>query len=217
MDIILLPDVKRVASKYKMFIFLNAFADSEELAQAFAAIRKHNTCAVIVYGAGFIDANGFNTQAMSRLAGMEIATTEPGQLLIDWGNDRTFGSRYEVNPRFAVQDKASAALARYAGSEAVSVAEKGNILFYGAATLDADFMREYARKKGIHIFCESRDNFCAGGSIVTINARNAGTKTIRLPRKARVEDIYSGEVMATDSDTITFDMKPFETRVFLCK
>ena len=216
-DIILLPDVKRMASKYKIIIFLNAFADSKELEQAFASIKKNNTTAVIVYGAGFIDDNGFNTKAMSRLAGMEIGNASPGHLMLDWGNARTFGSEYEVNPRFAVLDSKATALAKYAESEAVSVAEKGNCLFYGAATLDADFMREYARRKGVHIYCDSQDNLCAGGSIVTINARSAGRKILRLPRRFRVEDIYSGEIMATDADVFEFDMKAFETRVFICK
>ena len=216
-DILLLSDVKRVASKYKMFIFLNAFADSKELEEAFAALRMHNAAAVITYGAGFIDANGFSAAAMSRLAGMTIANTQPGWLKLKWDDQRTFGSEYEVNPRFAVEDASAKAFGRYADNEAVAVAEKGNVLFYGAASLDTEFIREYARGKGIHIYCDTRENLCAGGSIVSINARSAGRKSIHLPRKCRVEDIYSGEVIVENAKEISLEMKAFETRVFLCK
>ena len=216
-DIILLPDVKKVASKYKVFIFLNAFADSKELEKAFAAIRKHNNNVIITYGAGFIDGNGFNTNTMSKLAGMTIANTKPGFLKLDWNEGRSFGSEYEVNPRFAVEDASAKPFGKYSDNGAVAVAEKGNVLFYGAATLDTEFMREYLRGKGVHIYCDTRENLCAGGSIVTINARSAGKKTIHLPRKCRVEDIYSGEVVAENASEITLDMKAFETRVFLCK
>ena len=83
--------------------------------------------------------------------------------------------------------------------------------------LDTEFIREYARKKGVHIYCDTRENLCAGGNIVSINARSAGRKTIHLPRKCRVEDIYSGEVVAENASEITLDMKAFETRTFLCK
>ncbi len=216
-DVILLPDVKKVASKYKMFIFLNAFADSDELEKAFAVLRKNNLPTIITYGAGFIDNNGFNTATMSKLAGMTIANTQPGWLKLDWNQGGSIGSKYEVNPRFAVEDASAKPFGKYSDNGAVAVAEKGNVLFYGAATLDTEFIREYARKKGIHIYCDTRENLCAGGNIVSINARSAGKKTIHLPRKCRVEDIYSGEVVADNANEITLDMKAFETRVFLCK
>ena len=216
-DIILLEDVKKLASKYKLVIFLNAFEDSKELEQAFAALRKHKTAAIITYGAGFIDSNGFSTSAMSKLANMTVARTAPGRLKINWGAGTHFGSDYEVNPRFAVEDASAKVLGKYSDNGAVAVAEKGNVLFYGAATLDTEFLRGYARKKGVHIYCDTRENLCAGGSIVSINARSARRKTIRLPRPCRVEDIYSGEVISEKTSEFTLDMKAFETRVFLCK
>ena len=50
---------------------------------------------------------------------------------------------------------------------------------------------------------------------VDAHARNAGKKTIRLPRKTTVVDVFNQEVVARDVDSFTFDA-PFHSSWLFC-
>ena len=97
----------------------------------------------------------------------------------------------------------------------MAVARKGNVIFYGGAALDAQWLREIARWSGVHIYTETDDNFFAGGNFLCIHADSVGIKTIRLPRRADAVEIYTGEVLGRDTDCLEFPMKAFETKVIL--
>ena len=51
--------------------------------------------------------------------------------------------------------------------------------------------------------------------IISIHARSKGVKTIRLPRRCDVIEIYSGKTVARDTDVIEIPMEAFDTQVFL--
>ena len=42
-------------------------------------------------------------------------------------------------------------------------------------------------------------------TLLSFHARNAGKKTIRLPRKTTVVDVFNQKVVARDVDSFTFD------------
>ena len=101
----------------------------------------------------------------------------------------------------------------YAADDAVAVAKKGKVIFYGGVALDAQFVREVARNAGVHIYTETDDNFFAGGKFLCIHADSTGEKVIRLPQSADAVEIYTGEVLGRDTDCLMFPMKAFETKV----
>ena len=107
-------------------------------------------------------------------------------------------------------------MAHYAAvPELAAVAQKGNVIFYGGALLDADFVREAARTAGVHIYCETTDNLNAGNSIVSLHCNQPGTKTIRFPEATDIVDLFTGEVLGRGVTEITFPMEGFQTRVFI--
>lgn len=214
-DIILLSDVERLADKYKMVIFLNAYKDKPELRSALAALRKNNVKTVITYGAGFIDDNGFSAASASACTGISLDIAEPGSLKVKFTNGNTSGSAYEAEPKFKVTDENATVLGRYVDSKDVAVAEKGNIVFYGGTLLDPTIMRSIAEKAGVHIFIDSEDNIHASKDIFSIHANHKGKKLISLPEKSDVIDVYSGEVVARNTDSFEIDMNAFDSRVFL--
>ncbi|MBP5300977.1 MAG: hypothetical protein J6Y80_06190, partial [Victivallales bacterium] len=217
-DWILLDDVPRMASRYKLVILLGAYADTPELRKAVAALKAAGTRTMVVYGAGFIDTEReeFSATPMDELMDLNIRMVKPGSIAVKFPDGRTAGADYTVEPRFAVDDPQATALAAYASNhKLVAAAEKGNMLFYGGALLDADFVRETARQSGAHIYCESTDNLAAGNGIVSIHCNQPGVKTIRFPEATDVVDLFGGEVLGRNVTEVSFPMKGFETRVLI--
>ncbi|MBQ4480049.1 MAG: hypothetical protein II943_05375 [Victivallales bacterium] len=214
-DVIMLEDVPEAADKYKMVVFLDAFQDSPALRDALTALKAAGTTVVVAYGAGFMQPDGVDAEAMSRLLGIRLAETTPGALRVEFSDGRECGAEYPVQPRFTVTDVDAEPLGIYADGGAVAAARKGEVFFYGGALLDTAFLREAARTAGAHIYMESGDNLFAGGDILSLHAITPGTKAIRLPRVADAVEIYSGEVLSRNTDTLTFEMDSFETKVIL--
>ena len=214
-DVIMLEDVVRNADKYKVVIFLNSFTNTPALHAAFDALRKRNVKIVVAYGAGFIDDKGININDMNALTGMQFKQIADGALKVSFDGKRATGQNYPVNPRFTVADSDAVAYGKYLDSGEVAVAEKNDIVFYGGALLDTAFIRNLARKQGIHIFMEDDENLYASNDIISIHAKSKGIKKIRLPRHCDVVEIYSGRTVARDTDVIEVPMEAFETQVFL--
>ena len=57
----------------------------------------------------------------------------------------------------------------------------------------------------MHLFGDTLDIFEANERFLSFHARNAGKKTIRLPRKTTVVDVFNQKVVARDVDSFTFD------------
>ena len=114
-------------------------------------------------------------------------------------------------------DSAAETLADYADGTAGAVARKGSSYFYGGALVQPEFLREVARRQGVHIYLDTNDNLYAGAHLLSVHAVAQGEKAIRLPRKCTVEDVYSGETLGVSIDAFTVPMEAMETRVFLLR
>ena len=217
-DWLLLEDVPRLASRYKLVILLGAYADTPKLRKAVAALKAAGTKVLVVYGAGFIDParEGFSVSPMNELLGMKIDLAAPGSIKVGFPGGRTAGADYMAFPRFRVADPGATVLAHYANDrKIVAAAAKGNMIFYGGALLDARFVRGIARNAGAHIYCDTDDNLAAGNGIVSIHCARPGVKTIRFPKPTDVVDLCSGKILGRGVATVKFPMRAFETRVMI--
>ena len=172
---------------------------------------------VFTYGTGFLDDQGISTKTLSENVGMEMAEAGEGSLkiLFDREKDQEAGHPYTVKTRFKVVDNEATPLARYESTGEVAVAEKDGAYFYGTTDLDREFLRHVAQNAGVHVFIDGDDNLYASRDVVSIHANHAGRKTIRLPQICDVVDVFSGEVVARETNSFEITMDAFETRVFL--
>ena len=214
-DMIMLDDVVKHGKEYKMVIFLNSFKDTPKLREAIQYLHDNNVTTVFTYGTGFIDDNGFSTKTLSECVGMNMENDGAGNLRIRFADGAIAGQDYGAKTRFKVVDKDAVPLAQYNDNSGVAVARKGNTFFYGTTDLDHKFLQDVARSAGVFFFSDTKDNVFASKDIVSIHTAGGGHKTIHLPKVADVVEIYSGEVVARQTDTFEFDMAPFDTRVFL--
>ncbi len=65
-------------------------------------------------------------------------------------------------------------------------------VFVSAPMLNAHVLRNIARTAGAHVYAEDDDVVLPGRSFLTVHARQAGEKVIRLPRPSDVYECYDG-------------------------
>ena len=75
----------------------------------------------------------------------------------------------------------------------------------GDTLLKVNDLRERYARAGVHVYCDTDDPVEANGSLFTLHARRAGRKTVTLPKRTTVLDVYNARVVARNEDTFTFD------------
>ena len=93
---------------------------------------------------------------------------------------------------------------------------KARTIFSGSYRIESPLMQRIAREAGVHIFGDTFDIYEANERFISFHARNAGTKTLRLPRKTTVVDVFARELVAKDVDTFTFEAPLHSSWLFYC-
>jgi hypothetical protein len=102
------------------------------------------------------------------------------------------------------------------GRPGLTVSKPGNSLsfFSGTWQLDVPFIRTLAERAGVHIWCDTDDPIEANDCLFTLHARSSGLKTVHLPRKATVVDVFAKRIMVRDAEVFTFDAKLHSSYLF---
>ena len=75
----------------------------------------------------------------------------------------------------------------------------------GDTLLTVDVLRDLYVRAGVHVYSRTGDPVEANDRLFTLHARFAGVKTITLPRKTTVLDVFNKRIVAKDVDTFSFD------------
>ena len=160
---------------------------------------------------------------MKALTGMEFKlcpdVTDPGVTLADGtlvGSLTYPKDGCPLAPIFAAV-RPDKVLGRYANGEA-GLAEtktgKARTVFSGSYFMTGPLLQRIAREAGVHIFCDTLDSVEANARFISFHARNSGRKTIRLPRKTTVVDVFERKLVAKDVDSFSFDAPLHSSRLF---
>ncbi len=224
-DYLLASDVAKNIGKYKLWIFLDTFQYDEAFLEAVRRLQASQTTLVWCYAPGYIHDRTMNTDNMKRLTGMEFTRLpSAGSLEMELTRPNApsvlMGYPEEVNPRFAVSDKAAVIRGQYYDdTTAAAIAQKrvgsSNTWFFGGNFILPDVWRMLAREAGVHVYSDSDDTLFANDAFVAFHAERPGTKVIRLPKKATaVWDLFSRTKIAENVSEFTFDSQLHESRIF---
>ena len=219
-DYILAEDLKNRPGNYRLYVFLNLFRCDEATVKAVKRLRERGAAMLWLYAPGYL--NGNNVQAMRELTGIRFAEMdEPVMAGVMMKEDGRFmgtpGCR--VRPMFSpvvsgepigVYQNGKPGLVR------VKLGQSQN-WFFGGWQMDQKFIREVVRQSGVHVYCDSDDPIEANDSLVTLHARSAGTKTIRLPRPATVVDVFGKRIVARNADSFSFEASLHSSHLFLLR
>jgi hypothetical protein len=213
-DFLLAEDLVDNPGDYKLYIFQTCTKLTSALQKAAERLRTRDCTILWTFAPGYTSNDGNSTDNMKALTGMDFTlcpdVTDPGVTLAD--GTKVGGLTYPnggrpLAPIFAAAhpDKV---LGRYSNG-AAGLAEcrtgKAKTIFSGSYFMEGPLLRQIAREAGVHIFGDALDIYEANARFLSVHVRSAGKKTIRLPRKTTVVDVFNQEVVARNVDSFTFD------------
>jgi hypothetical protein len=219
---------------HELYIFLNAFKLSDKDKKAIdAKIKKKGKTALWLYAPGYVTDKDLSLKAIEELTGIKLSKVDAALNLtaktintsfdkgrfkngIEWGNFEK-----KVGPVFYCSDPDIVSLAVYGDASGEKLAGKNALvakkmdnwrsIWCGVPNIPADLLKEIARSAGVHIYSESDDYLVANRYMVSLHAKEGGEKTIYLPRRMKVTDVFSGKIISANADKFKVHMEKAET------
>ncbi|HNX33888.1 MAG TPA: beta-galactosidase [Kiritimatiellia bacterium] len=195
-DLYLLDDLADLdLARYRMIVFLNAFALSDAQRRMIRERCMTNRRLLVwMYAPGLIS-DTLSADNVSSLLGLDVRM-EPAHpkariaVTLPAGVTNYEGAAF--SPFLHVAGGADAAVGRTAEGQVV-VAEKQDAacrnLFVAMPPMPAPLLRHYARQAGVHLYCDSDAAVYANESYLAVVA--SGRQKVRLPKKAALKEMLS--------------------------
>jgi beta-galactosidase len=211
------------AKDYRLILFLSAFALSPEIRAAIdARLKCDGRSLLFVYAPGLITAEGFSTEAMRELTGLQLSLRRASEHLLAsctlTGEVVHYGTERPISPILCGADPAAEVHGTFfnTGDPALLRRNFGSwrSVWSGAPALPAAVLRHLAREAGVHLYSEAGDQVLTLRGLLAVHAGSAGERTIRLPRAASVVNAFSGERVAEATTEIRARFRFGETKVW---
>ena len=218
-DYRLAEDLADNPGDYRLYIFQGCLRYDPVIAKAAASLRKRDCTIVWVYAPGFVAADGNSVAAMKSLTGIDFAPAARQDAAITLLDGTATGiTGHDVHPLFKVVSH-GAILGTYANGETAFAAVRtgrAESVFFGSYRVELPVLRMLAKRAGVHIYTESTDPVEANERFFTLHARFAGNKTVHLPRRTSVYDVFNRRLMAVDVDRFSFEAPLHSSWLFYC-
>ena len=218
----------------KLYLFLNALRlTTEERAAIREKLQKPGKTLAWLYAPGVFDENGPSLEEAGEVVGMALRqqpwNSRGGSILADIKHPITdkirgvkkLGTDEILNPLFAVSDPQATMIAEYAATGAASLAVREHkagwkSVFFGDPALTTELLRGLYAYANIPVYDAQDDTVYAGadGSL-TIHGSFTGQRTVSLPRKASVYDVFDAKILATNARSFRAFVRARTTRLYL--
>lgn len=228
-DYLLAEDLATSARDYKVYAFVNCFRYDAKLLAAVERLRQKDCTILWLYAPGALGGDVGGLEGMRRLTGMDFANvTGGGQPVAVMRDGRKLGpytysedenqnpAPLAITPLFTVVGADEVWGSYIDEKPAVALKKTGSAttVFSGTWQVDLPFLRQLLNLAGVRIVSDDGDPIEANDRLVTLHARSSGRKTIRLPHKADVLDVYARKVIAEDVSSFSFDATLHSTHLF---
>jgi len=124
----------------------------------------------------------------------------------------------KVFPQFFVEDAAAEPLGIYANTGRTGYAEKKmkdwTSIYVGTYLIPSKVLRAAAREAGVHLYLDSDDIVYHNRSLLGIHTKSGGSKTVRLPHKCDVYDIFNKKLVGRNINQFTLKSDAGKTHLF---
>ena len=220
-DYVLAEDLPRHVGDYKFYVFQNAFVWDDAFKAAVEAIRARGATILWLYAPGCIKDGTLSLANMKALTGIDFAAeAAPAVAGVTLKADGRFMGmpKVKVNPLFyPVKPDVTLGLSEtgHPGLAAVKIGKSVSV-FSNTWQIDVPFLSLLEKKAGVHIYSDSTDPVEANDCLFTLHARFPGRKTVRLPRRTTVLDVFAKRIIARNAESFTFAAPLHSTFLFYC-
>lgn len=218
-DYLLAEDLPNAKRHYKLYVFLNCLKATDGFIRAAAALRQRDCSLLWAHAPGFVSDNGNSVAHMKDLTGLDFELCEGAfDPAISLKDGRLVGGTGSATaPYFSPLDT-DESFGTYAanGKTALSMKRTGKATtwFCGSYKLDLPVLKMIADRAGVRAFTDSGDPVESNDAFFMLHARFAGRKTVTLPRKASVVDVFARKIVARDVTCFSFDAPLHSTHFF---
>ena len=218
----------------KLYLFLNALRlTTEERAAIREKLQKSGKTLAWLYAPGIFDENGPSSEDVGEVVGLALRpqpwNSRGGSQLAEAKHPitdrirstRKIGQEEILNPLYAVSDPQATVVAEYVSTGATSLATREHksgwkSVFFGDPYLTLELLRGLYAYANVPVYDAQDDSVYAGpdGSL-TIHGSSTGQRTISLPRKASVYDVFDDKIIATNTRSFRAFVRARTTRLFL--
>jgi len=217
-------------SDRKLFLIMTSFAPTAAHRRMVDALKRDGHVLVFFYAPGLYRAGALDEGAMEDFTGLRLRldrTGGPLNVKLATGDRLTegleglvVGAGSKVAPIAYADDPAATPLAFYPdGRVGMAVKRFGSwtAVFSGVPIFQASVLRRLAEEAGVHFYIDTEDVVWASRELLAVCANEGGRRTIRLPRRSDVEDLYAGQSVASGVVEFQADFAPRQTRVFVVR
>ena len=193
--------------KYKLYIFMSSYAADEATRRKIhAKLAMDGATAVWCYAPGFFDGRTASVENMKKLTGFNFRMVR-GSGTISAPDSQVPGFGFlpgqtvNADPQFYVTDPSF--VSTELGGIFAAKKMNGWQSVFSLFPLTRLHLRALCKNAGVHVYSDSDDELFANRSCIMIHTRKAGDRTIRLPGKHTVTELYSGKVIGKDISEFT--------------
>ncbi len=215
---------------HKMYVFICCVAPTEQQRQMIdRVVKRDGRIAVWVYAPGIYRSGQLDVSGMQALTGINLKMENRKAyahvtLLGDnpWldglKKGDVFGLDSDVGPVIYADDAEAQVLGQITKSELAGLVVRKYpqwTSFYSAApVVPTALLRNIAKAAGVHLYTEGGETVYANRSILSVSVNDGGVRTIKLPRAAKVTELYTGKLIGTGISQFTIDIPSLGTVLF---
>lgn len=218
----------------KLYLFLNALRLTTAERQAVRErLQTPGRTLAWLYAPGLFDENGPSPDEVGEVVGMalrpqpwnsrggSVPTDARGAFAERLRGVKRLGTDELLNPLYAVSDPQATALAEYSATGAASVAVRENpggwkSVFIGDPALSPELLRGLLTYAGVTAYGGGDDFvYASSDGVLTLHGASAGTRTVALPRRASVLDVFADSIVASGTRSFRVPVRARETRLLL--
>ena len=209
-----LSDLKKLdVSRYKMFVFLNAYLMSEET-RTYIQEKLADKYTVFIHGTGMARGDSFDIANTEQLCGIRLTEIDSSQPIRADYQGVKFGFTSAIKPMFAVADEQAEILARYESGEAC-IAVKGHSVYCGASPLPWQFWRDLARRAGVHIYSDQGSGTAICSQFVAAYTTLTEECVLHMKRDGVYRELFSGRTYVTVKGDLCYHAEKGQTMLFV--
>jgi hypothetical protein len=222
----LVTDLPRLGDR-KLFLIMTSFAPTAADRAAVDALKRDGHVLVFMVAPGLYRDGQIDEQAMQDFTGIRLRLSrEPAALRVtvrggDALTEGLVGSQYGFDhrtlPTVTGDDPEATILGTLDDGRPGLVARRyadWTAVYSAAPMLPTGLLRNLADAAGVHRYIGTEDVVWASRDMLAVCVAQPGARTIVLPRKADVTDLYQDAAVAAGVDTFEAEFGKDQTRVF---
>ncbi len=225
----MLDDIELIPP-HRMYVFISCVAPTAKQRQMIdRVVKRDGRMAVWIFAPGVYTEGKLDPAGMESLTGISLKMlreqspclvklngTDP--LLAGLASGTNYGTDYVTGPVIYADDPKAQVLGTIANTPMAGLAVRRypewTSVYSSAPIIPTALLRNLARAAGVHLYTEGGETVYANRSVLSVSVNEGGVRTVRLPRPARVTQLFTGKLVGSGISEFKADIEAKGTGLY---